>query len=357
MVAEFILVLAMKIAILEYESEQGKPKRLKVRPGQSVLIGASNSSDLRLPDRDQVAAQHCEVTFASGTLAIKNLTSGKQAVRVNGAPVNRQRLNNGDQLEIGNNRLKVVLQNQPDRSAPVESVAVTAAAGAGAASVAAGAAKADANVEQQPTDSFPAKTKTNAPVSTAKPEPTDEEDPLPRLELAANGLRIGFVDSVENGILSLVNPETAASQFGLLVNHKVSQLSQPVPDADNLVADLAPEVVSCNDLYWLQYDEVAPLLKSQSQYAEQHAATMLFSRSPGGLCEDDIKLVAAWFLTPGGIKFHLVNGTDLLLEKVFSIVDAVIVQDQETGHVMIMSLDPTVTNWNLFEQWIKEEPQ
>ncbi len=349
MVAEFILVLAMKIAILEYETDQGKPQRLKVRPGQSVLIGASNSSDLRLPDRDQVAAQHCEVTFASGTLAIKNLTNGKQAVRVNGAPVNRQRLSDGDQVEIGNNRLKVVLQNQPDRSAPVESVAVTAAAGASVV---------DGNVEQQQPESFPVKTKTNAPVSTAKPELTEDDvDHLPRLELADNGLRIAYVDSVENGILSLLNPATVAGQLGLLVNHKVSKLAQPVPEADNLVADLAPEVVSSNDLYWLQFEEVAPLLKSHLQYAEQHAATMLFSRTPGGLCEDDIKLVAAWFLTPGGIKFHLVNGTDLLLEKIFSIVDAVIVQDQESGHVMIMSLDPTVTNWNSFEQWIKEQLQ
>lgn len=348
----------MAIAILEYE-QSGGPRSFKVRHGQSMRIGASNSSDIQLSDAEHVAPQHCEVTYASGTLAIKNLTDGRRAVHVNGETVNRQRLYHGDQIDIGNNRLRVVLQ-ETDPSPPavkVTPVPVAVASGVAGASSASGDPSGSGHghkTKEQPTNrTESAQTSKSPPQKRTSSESVSPGDMDPgKFAIHENGLRSVSVEKFNSSILSLVDQSDFDWTMAVLANHRASQLTEFSPASPNLLADAPADIAATNDLYLVQDEARASVLKTFEQFGERDSAVMLLLKPEKTINEDDLKFVATWFMTPVHLKFNLINGTDLLLEKVFTLVDMVVIRDTADSCDLCLLADGTVTDWKSFTCWM-----
>lgn len=80
-------------------------ERLEVQPGDSVELGRT-PGPLALDDEPTVSAQHCRITWEGGQPLVTHLSRTNPTL-VNGAPVSRAVLADGDTLEIGNVRLAV----------------------------------------------------------------------------------------------------------------------------------------------------------------------------------------------------------------------------------------------------------
>lgn len=346
----------MAIAILEYE-QSGGPRSFKVRHGQSMRIGASNSSDIQLSDAEHVAPQHCEVTYASGTLAIKNLTDGRRAVHVNGETVNRQRLYHGDQIDIGNNRLRVVLQQTAPSTSASKTPPVPAAVALGAAGVAASASsvsgsghKTKKQSTNKPDSAQPSKSSPQKRTSSKSVSPEDIDSG--KLVILENGLRSVSVEKFNSSILPLVDQSDFDWTMAVLANHRVSQLTEFLPTSPNLLADAPDDIAASNDLYLVQDEARASVLKTFEQFSDRDSAVMLLLKPEKTINEDALKFVATWFMTPVNLKFNLTNGTDLLLEKVFTLVDMVVIRDTADSCDLCLLADETVTDWKSFTCWM-----
>jgi len=77
-----------------------------------LIIGRGASADFRLPSRS-VSRSHCRVVRDDGQLWIEDLRSTNQTL-INGRPVDRQRLKDGDQLRIGDAVLKYLAEGNAE---------------------------------------------------------------------------------------------------------------------------------------------------------------------------------------------------------------------------------------------------
>ena len=68
----------------------------------------------------------------------------------------------------------------------------------------------------------------------------------------------------------------------------------------------------------------------------------------------EFKLLATWFMNPDSLKFNLMNGTQLLISKIFSFLDILVIPDPDAHKDVILLNDPTVNDWDSFVIRIKE---
>ncbi|MEL7498546.1 MAG: FHA domain-containing protein [Planctomycetota bacterium] len=350
------------MAILEYENRDGS-RSFKVRPGQSLLIGASNSSDIQLANADHVAPQHCEVTFASGTLAIKNLTHGQRSVHVNGSSVNRQRLSDGDQIDIGDNRLRVVLRDEPEDqpatepvAAPIAGATVVGAAGVAAATSATSTAATSGKVEfpVDDDDDFLDDNSTESSNDVPEPEPKSDsdDDEQTKFEILENGVRRISVASFLEEWQPKLEAAKPAWRYGLLINHRLAKFTFPAPESLNLLAEFPENLSKDNDLYLVLPEDPVEFWKTHRAYDEEDACVLLMCRGDKAISEDDLKFLAAWFATPAKLMFNLDNGTNVLLEKIFSLVDWIVFSDPTSNNDVNYVADALVTDEQSFASWI-----
>ena len=328
----------MTIAILQYEVAKGKSKSLKVRPRQSVLIGASNSADIRLYESDGVAAQHCEVKFDKGKFEIFNLTGGKKSIRVNGTKVESTDLQDGDCIEIGKNKLTVVLQGETEQDSKVSlptatnTTPQTAAVPSSALAV---------PVEQTEVEADAAST--DEPVFTA----------------CANGLRTIELDSFEKRLHPIFKERTAHWDYCVLFNHLASKVSGPAPDSDkipNLLDGMPEDITKSNDLFYETAEDEKVIFKRFRTYAEKKAAVLgvMKKKTEEADVAKELKFIATWLMNPEGLKFNLLNGTEFLISKIFTYLDVLVFYDADKKQDLVMFTDLAVGDWDAFVQWAKE---
>ncbi len=77
-----------------------------------LVIGRGASADFRIPSRS-VSRSHCRVFVHDGELWIEDLRSTNQTM-INASPVDRQPLNDGDQLRIGDAVLKYLAEGNAE---------------------------------------------------------------------------------------------------------------------------------------------------------------------------------------------------------------------------------------------------
>jgi hypothetical protein len=375
-VAKFNLVLKMAVAVIQYESSSGRTKSFKVRPRQAIRIGASNSADIKLSNVDGVAPQHCEVKFEGGRCAIRNLTKGKRSVRVNGAKVSSSSLENGDCIEIGQNRLTIVLeQSQSDDDSKSASV-VPVVGGAAAVAMASSSATnpvVDKTSEESKSAIAPSSATSSVesssvgPSSESKTESRSEASPEDLLDEPESDQPI--FERYSNGVASFeltdfkewVHPEVLKRKdhwsYAVFYNHRASKLSGTMPEeVVNLLDDMPEEVSGENDLYFEMDDDEGPLLKRFDKYSVKNSGFLcLIKKGERSLnYESDLKFMATWFMNPDGLKFHLMNGTKFLASKIFGFFDTIVVRDLNKKKDLVLFNDLSVTDWDSFLQWIKE---
>lgn len=360
----------MANAILEYDDEQGK-KTFRVRPGQSLLIGASNSSDVKLNHVEHVAPQHCEITFASGTLAIKNLTEGKRTIYVNGQLVNRQRLSDGDQIDIGNNRLHVVLKDREEEATnatpPKANVSVGVVATAAVASQvpisqtddsSAASANSARTTTSLATPAGPAVAPSNPISSELGNEASGEANDGPegiQFQILENGCRSIGIPSITASLLPMLLGTEPQWHMAVMINRRQSQQPDFQPDLPNLLAEVK-ELAAENDVILLIDEDRESIIKSFERFADLNSAILLLNKPEKAIADADAKMFAPWFIGPSNLKFNLSNGTDLLLERVFGWVDLVVIRDQAESCDRCFMVDGTVTDWDSFAHWITGNP-
>ena len=386
----------MTMAILQFESAPGKTRRLKVKPRQSVLIGASHSADIKLCDADGVAPQHCEVKFDGRTFAIQNLASKRRKLYVNGTAVETASLSDGDRIAIGNNELTVIMTaDRPDVKPSPEPAANNSLATAGVAGAVGTSAIVEASNAPTPVTPAPAtKTPPAEPEATAvtakmATQPTDSEpvEQEPVYEMCDSGVQTFEIDSFTQWLHPTLQERPDTWRYALLVNHKLGGMKEPAPKVANLIEDETPDVTDENDLYLLTDDSLAKLLKQFAKYAAVGAATLLIGKVPPpepepnspdqdddqestagqtslptepetptpdpleGVCHS----LAMWLLSPSTAKFSLTNGTESLIEKVFANIDILVVPDTNGQRDLVLFHDPSVTDWDSFLATLREE--
>lgn len=332
----------MKIAVLRYELGKNRSKNYKVRPGQSVLIGSSNSADIKLRNTEGVDPQHCEVTFDQGTFAIKNLSRKKQSIAVNGSMIDAMNLQNRDRIEIGNNQLIVVIESGPQATPDLTTEPFS-------------------KVPAAAVDHASPRENEGAEPTTAEPEVAGETgDSEPVFESYPNGVRaFEFGPGSSPGLQQDVLPMIAGRQehwcFGVFYNHLLSGLENGRPTEGNLLEGMPGEITQSNDLYFLAGDDDAAILKKFDQYADQGAAVLcVMKKQPQPIDHSqEFDGLVPWFINPETLRFNIINGSDLLVSKVFGLVEALICRNPKTQSDLILLNDISITDWNSFESWIK----
>ena len=379
------------MAILQFESAPGKTRQLKVRPRQSVLIGASHSADIKLCDADGVAPQHCEVKFDGGTFAIRNLVSKRRKIYVNGTAVDTASLSDGDRIAIGNNELTVIMTaDRPDVKTKPESAANGSLATAGVAGVVGTSAIVEASHDPTPAPAAktsPAKQEAKAVKNATTKEPAESGpvDKEPVYEMCDSGVQTFEIDSFTQSLHPILQERPDKWRYALLVNHKLGGMKEPAPKVANLVEDETPDVTDENDLYLLTEDSLEKLQKRFASYAAIGAATLLIGKvtppEPDSPDQNDdqtsvegqtspptekkpptpdplesvCRSLAMWLLSPSTAKFSLTNGTESLVEKVFANIDMLVVPDTDGQCDLVMFNEPSVTDWETFLSTLREE--
>jgi pSer/pThr/pTyr-binding forkhead associated (FHA) protein len=98
------------MTFLELHSDDANPVRFGIEK-QRTTIGRRKSCAVRLTD-NAVSLVHAQIIFTMGEPFLEDLRS-KNGTRLNGDTVLRQRLNDGDMIEIGNHRLRFRIEPEP----------------------------------------------------------------------------------------------------------------------------------------------------------------------------------------------------------------------------------------------------
>lgn len=342
----------MKIAILKYASGD-RSRNYNVRPGQSVLIGASNSADIKLANTEGVAPQHCEVKFEDGAFSIKNLSRQKETISVNGNKIESGELADQDRIEIGNNELTVEIEDNSPKIKPAAPEAVAPVAPV---------IPVEDLADPEPAKAAPA---TPASVAPAEASAEDAEEPedtsQPVYKDYPNGIRAVELDVESgNGFVDLVHPLFASVDawgYGVFYNHLLSKLSSGAPSEGNLLEGNEDPYVQSNDLYFQTSDDKLAMLKLFGRYAEKQAAVLcLLKNSAETKMAEDAKMMATWLMNPVLLEFHVLNGSDLLISKIFGLVDALVFSNPETKKDLVLINDISVKDWDSLVAWVKGGP-
>ena len=93
-------------------------QRGSVWPLERGVVRLGRAADCDIPLDDALASRHhAEIHVAAHGLRIRDLGSTNKTM-VNGSPISEAPLNDGDQVQIGNTRLQVVLGGAPRAAAP-----------------------------------------------------------------------------------------------------------------------------------------------------------------------------------------------------------------------------------------------
>ncbi len=83
-----------------------EPASLVLTPGQAYLVGRADESDLQLRD-GRVSRRHARLVYQDGSWWIEDLQT-TNGTRINGVPIRRERLRDGDEITVGLTTIRYV---------------------------------------------------------------------------------------------------------------------------------------------------------------------------------------------------------------------------------------------------------
>ena len=313
-------------AKVSYDDTSGRTQKLQLRAGQRLSIGASFSADIVLRNSQGVAGEHAEIFFKHQKCSIRNLTGSPKKLLINGQPTKQAELANGDAIEIGSNQMSFEMESAEQSgiepaiaAAPVAAVAVTAPGGDG------------------------------------EPEPIDQNDLSSQFERHSNGVSMISVEDFAELIHPIFDEAKSPWTYHLVCNHKLSQLKGDPPSELNYLETGPNKISDSNDLYLASFKDNNEALPMLSKYGEVNAGLL-------GICAPDIdpaevaaqlKFLATWFMIPANLKFHVINGSSLLLDKIFSLFEILVIPDDNKNIDWLILNDPTIDGIESFIDKIK----
>ena len=301
-------------AKISYNDTSGSAKTTQLRAGQRLSVGASFSADIVLNNSANVAGEHAELFFNQNKCTIRNLTGKPEKLLVNSQPTKEAVLASGDLVEIGGERMSFEMES--DAPSPI----VVAPPVAAAAEI-----KSDSQVEDA--------------------EAIDQQ-----FERHANGVAVINIDSFAELIYPILDKSKSQWNYHLICNHLQSQLGGDPPTGLNYLEAASASVTETNDLYLMALAEAKETVEPYLKYSESGAGTLAIS-SPSVASADiasQFKFIATWFMDPASLKFHLVNGSSLLLDKVFSLFEVLVLPNVDDAKDMVILKDPTVVEFESF---------
>ena len=319
-------------ARVSYDDTSGRTQKLQLQAGQRVSIGASLSADIVLGNCQGVAGEHAEIFFKHQKCSIKNLTGDPDKLLVNGQPTKQADLSNGDTIDIGGNEMGFELES----AEPLESAAAVAAVPVAVAATA---------------------------VTSANSDNTTATDPTNRLfqsekfqfERHPNGTVVISADSFIEQIHPIIDEAKSPWTYHLICNHKLSKLKSDSPPEPNYLANVPSKISDSNDLYLVSFEDKNEALAMFSKYGNVNAGLLGISGPNINAVEiaAQFKFIATWFMIPANLKFHTINGSTLLLDKVFSLFEILAMPDPNLNKDILILNDPMIDGIESFIDKIK----
>jgi hypothetical protein len=328
-------------AKVSYDDASGRTKKLQLRAGQCLSIGASFSADIVLNNSVGVASEHAEILFKHQKCSIKNLTGKPDKLLVNGQPTKATDLANGDAIEIGGNQMSIEIESgepiQPPSRTATAVVAAPIAVAAASTSL-----TSDAAAESQ-----------------TAPETTPADTMGPQFQRHPNGTAMITVDGFVELIHPIIEEAKLPWKYHLICNHQLSQLEGDPPSEQNYLATGPAKISDENDLHLVSFEDEdesrSEALKMYLKYA-QNGAGLLGINGPD-LADvdvaDQLKFLATWFVVPASLKFHTTNGSSLLLNKVFGLFEMLVIPDVNTNLDLVILNDPAIDGFESLIDKIK----
>lgn len=312
------------LAKISYDDRSGQQQTMQVRQGQRLSIGSSFSADIVLGSTQGVASEHAEISLKNNRLSIRNLTGRPDSVIVNGSPTTKPKtkLGDGDSIEIGTNGLLVSFPDGQLSQARTRVGSVVAAPVVGA--VADNAAK-------------------PATAELAPAETESEKQTFPQFQRHENGIAVVTVKSFRSSIHPMMTTAQSPWNYHLICNHRRSKSTQPPPETQNYFESQAANITDSNDLYLLPLEDRSAIAEPWSNYIARDAGLigLTSSEEQSNSVAEQLKFLATWFMVPSTLKFHLINGSSLLLNKVFGMFDLLVISDVNGGDLLLTN-DPAV---------------
>jgi len=178
----------------------------------------------------------------------------------------------------------------------------------------------------------------------------------PEFTDCGNGIQMFTLADFKTLVHPLVMERADHWRYGVFFNHLASQLDQSPPQEGNLLDDSPPEIGTNNDLYFETSDDMEAVLDRFTTYAEKKSAILALIKHGDRKVDypREFKLLATWFINPDLLKFNLINGTQLLISKIFSFLDILVISDPDTHKDVILLNDSTIDDWGSFVTRIKE---
>ena len=301
-------------AKIRYMDKRGRTLTSQVRPGQRLVVGSSFSADIVLGDMVGVVSEHAELFLKSDGFTIRNLTGNVDTVLVNGQPTSKSNLADGDSVEIGSNKLAVSFE---DPNSQTETTM------------------------NNPLADVKAAESNGVSRSNESAVEAGEEGDFKKGKLERYGnVSILTVESFRKSVFPLT--ESAESQWvcHLICNHLRSGLKSGKPESVNFLENGPADIADENDLFLLPVEDQTQLEEHWNSYVSKDAGVIAINESEdkASAVKEQFQLLSAWFMIPSTLKFHLTNGSPLLLDKVFGLFDFLVIANENGDEIFTNDL-------------------
>jgi pSer/pThr/pTyr-binding forkhead associated (FHA) protein len=290
---------------LEFKNSQGKDVRYAVSSTQSVTIGSSKAADLCVFDTHEVFARHCEIAVSQDECTIRDLTGGKGSILVSGEPQIQAVLNDGDVVQLGRNSIRVRIRQDAERTG--ESIEV----------------------------------------ETIRPSDRIAASAIPIINRLKNGAGIFSVPSSELWAVVFEKWLSTKPCF-LAINFRAVGVDPKAEQAVDLISDFPAEIRASDSLSFIGPLKGADCI-DRLQKSERSDNSFLLVPTNAEITHEEMvaltKLSWGWMLRPSTFEFHLVNGSESLLQTLFEGIESTLFYSPSRATWLVTTLSADVVTW------------
>lgn len=107
----------MMLVFLRVEKGPHAGRRIDLKPGQAATLGRTEFADFSFEKDLQMADLQCRVLIDNQSVELNHLADDHETL-VNGEPVSKSRLSAGDEIQVGQTFIKVLIESDSWSSAP-----------------------------------------------------------------------------------------------------------------------------------------------------------------------------------------------------------------------------------------------
>ena len=307
----------------------GRPDSRVLGPNQSIIIGSSNFSDLQLPAKDDVKAQHCCIRLTKDKCTVEDLTAGSGILLAQGEPISSVDVKEELKVQIGQTEIEITVnggiragkQDEMPSALPVFNTEVRQQSSEGVV-----VSEANSPVEA------------NTPIDEGEDELDREFVQYRRL---ASGLHSLSCPDDEDGEKLLVRilenrPYIESINF-LAVGESPSDKG-----LDNLLQNLMDEPNDSLTFVGPESFDHFPSAMLESK-ADDHRM-LLFPMEEVELedFQKSVQIHLGWMIRPSRFHFNMQNGLKNLIDAVFTELKAVVFFSLSDGAWILLTLDDSL---------------